>query len=191
MPLVSRATIKSDWLNIAAVDNSKDAMIDRLIAYVDNEIKDMCQQPIAQETLTLSFGGSRSTLHHTTYTVPMTLTSLASRNNYGDAFVAVVGTTNVVDVGGDKVLYLSNGFTDLQYQAVLTAGYATVPDVIAVCAAEMVTELFNTTPFAPQANRFGVSAITESEAGISIGKTLLRMRDKVRPRLLPYMRIVI
>lgn len=191
MPLVSRAVVKSDWLNIAAADNSKDAMIDRLISYVDDEIKDLCQQPIAQESLTISFQGNRSTLYHTTYTVPMTLTTLSSRASYADTFATVTGSTAVVDMQGERVLYLSDGFIDTEYQAVVQAGFATVPNIIAVCAAEMVTELFNSTPFAPQANRFGVSAISESEAGISISKSLFKMRDRIRPRLLPYSRIVI
>ena len=188
MALVSRAVIKSDWLNIAAIDTSKDAMLDRFIAYVGSEIKDICQQPIEQESVTINFGGNSDKLYYTGYTVPTTLTSLASRDDYGDSYVAVAGTTNLVDIRGTKHIFLSDGFTALDYQAVLSVGYTSVPTVIEICAAEMVTELYMTTPFAPQSSRFGVTAISESEGGISISKTLQRMRDRVKSRLAPYMR---
>lgn len=191
MALVTRAVIKSDWLNIAAIDTSRDALIDRLIGYVDQEIKDMCQQPIEQASVVDYYDGVRDTLLHTGYTVPVTLTTLKSRDSYADAFVAVTSTSNVVDIRGNKYIYLRDGFIERQYEATLSVGYTTVPTVIQVCAAEMVTELYLTTPFAPQANRFGVTAITESEPNISISKTLRAMRDKVRPRLAPYTRVAI
>jgi hypothetical protein len=191
MALVTRAVIKSDWLNIAAIDTSRDALIDRLIGYVDNEIKDICQQPIEQESVTVFYEGSRDTLLFTGYTVPVTLTSLASRDSYADNFVAVTSTTNLVDIRGNKYIFLQDGFVDREYQAVMSVGYTTVPTIIALCAAELVTELYLSTPFAPQTNRFGVTAITESEAGVSISKTLRTMRDRVKPRLAPYTRVAI
>jgi len=191
MPLVSRAIIKQDWLNIAAIDNSKDALIDRLIGYVDNEIKDICNQPIIQESVTAYYEGTRDTLLLTGYTVPVTLTTLKYRDSYGDAFASVTGTTNLVDIRGVKYLYLEDGFINKQYEAVMSIGYTSIPSVIEICAAEMVTELYLETPFAMQANRFGVTAITESEAGISISKTLQAMRARVKPRLAPYTRVTI
>lgn len=191
MPLVSRAIIKSDWLNIAAIDNSKDALIDRLIGYVDAEIKDICQQPIIQESVTAYYDGTRDTLLFTGYTSPITLTTLKYRESYADAFALVTSNTNVVDIRGVKYIYLQDGFINKQYEAVMSVGYASVPTVIEVCAAEMVTELYLETPFAMQANRFGVTAITESEAGISISKTLQSMRARVKPRLAPFTRVAI
>jgi len=191
MPLVSRAIVKSDWLNIAAIDNSKDGLIDRLIGYVDAEIKDICQQPIIQESVTAYYEGVRDTLLFTGYTSPVTLSTLKYRDSYGDSFASVTGTTNVVDIRGVKYIYLEDGFVNKQYEAVMTVGYASIPTVIEVCAAEMATELYLETPFAMQANRFGVTAITESEAGISISKTLQAMRARVKPRLAPYTRVTI
>jgi len=191
MPLVSRAIIKSDWLNIASADTSKDALIDRLISYVDTEIKDICQQPIIQQSVTAYYEGTRDTLLHTGYTAPVTLTTLKYRDSYADSFASVASTTNVVDIRGVKYIYLQDGFVSKQYEAVMSIGYATIPSVIEVCAAEMVTELYLETPFAMQTNRFGVTAITESEAGISISKTLQAMRARVKPRLAPYTRVSI
>lgn len=191
MPLVTKATIKSDFLNIASVDNSKDAMIDRLISYVEAEIKDICQQPIAQEAVTFTFSGNGEYVYNTGYTVPLTLTSIGSRESYADSFVALVGTSSVVDFDGVKSVYTSNGFTSLQYQAVAQIGFTVIPPVVELCASEMVTELFFQTPFAPQTNRFGVSTTTESEAGMSIGKTLIKMRDRIKPRLNAYIRVKI
>jgi hypothetical protein len=191
MPLVSRAVIKQDWLNIAAIDTSRDGLIDRLIGYVDNEIKDICNQPIIQESVKAYYEGTRDTLLLTGYTVPVTLSTLKYRDSYGDSFQSVTGTTNLVDIRGVKYLYLEDGFINKQYEAVMSIGYTSIPSVIEICAAEMVTELYMETPFAPQANRFGVTAITESEAGMSISKTLQAMRTRVKPRLAPYTRVTI
>jgi hypothetical protein len=127
----------------------------------------------------------------TGYTVPVTLTTLKYRDSYGDTFASVTGTTNLVDIRGVKYLYLEDGFINKQYEAVMSIGYTSIPSVIEICAAEMVTELYMETPFAPQANRFGVTAITESEGGMSISKTLQAMRNRVKPRLAPYTRVTI
>jgi hypothetical protein len=162
-----------------------------LIGYVDNEIKDICNQPIIQESVTAYYEGTRDTLLLTGYTVPVTLSTLKYRDSYGDTFKSVTGTTNLVDIRGVKYLYLEDGFINKQYEAVMSVGYTTIPSVIEICAAEMVTELYMETPFAPQANRFGVTAITESEAGMSISKTLQAMRTRVKPRLAPYTRVTI
>lgn len=191
MPLVSRSVIKSDWLNIAAADTSKDAMLDRLIAYADAEIKDICQQPIALENITLYFEGNYDVLFNTLYTVPITMSGLSSRNNYSDAFVAVNATTSVVTTEHGYSIYNSNGFTDKQYQATLSVGFATIPSIVELCALELVVEMYNQTPFASQMNRFGLSAAIEIEAGMTVNKTLLRMRPRIKERLLPYTRVFI
>lgn len=189
MPYISRAVVKSDWLNIAAIDTSKDALIDRLISYADSEIDEICQQPIRQQSLTITFAGTHDFVYHTGYTVPLTVTTLSSRDSYADSFAAVSGTTTVIDREGAKSIFNDNGFTSLEYELVMTIGYATVPSVFEISAGELVTEMYFNTPFAPQTNRFGISATSESEAGISIGKTLIKMRDRIRPRLLPYVRV--
>lgn len=191
MSLVSRNTIKSDWLNIASSDNSRDALIDRLISYADAEIKDICQQPIAQESITFTFSGVNSSFYATNYTVPFTLTSLSSRSSFTDSFTAITTGTAVIDRYGVKTLFLETGFTSLEYQVVASVGFATVPTIIELCAAELVTELYNITPFASQANRFGVDVLTESEAGMSISKKLISMRRHIAPKLEPYRRIMI
>lgn len=191
MPLASRATIKSDWLNIPAIDTSKDAMIDRLISYADAEIQDICQQPIAQQSKTIYFAGNLDVLYNTFYTVPVTMSALASRSSYSDTFTAVLGTTSIVITENGNCIYNSNVFTDMQYQATLQVGYATVPSIVELCAIELVVEMYNSTPFASQMNRFGVSATIEAEAGMTINKTLTRMRPRIRERLLPYTRLMI
>jgi hypothetical protein len=191
MSLVSRNTIKSDWLNIASVDNSKDGMIDRFIAYADAEILNICQQPIEQTSVVFTINGNAELVYNTGYTVPFTLTSIASRDSYADAFTSVIGTCSVLDFDGVKSLYNPNGFTSLQYQVTANIGFAVIPPIIELCASELVTELFFATPFAPQANRFGVSSITESEAGMSIGKKLVSIRERIKPRLLPFIRVSI
>lgn len=191
MPLINRSVVKSDWLNIAAIDNSRDALLDRLISYVDSEIREICQQPIAAENMTFTFEGNLSATYFSGFTVPVTLTSLSSRKSLADPFSAVSGSFQVLNKDGARLLWLDGGFMDLEYQAVASVGFASVPSIVEICAAEMVVELYHSTPFAPQTSRFGISALTESEGGISIGKTLVRMRDRTKQRLAPYIRVSI
>ena len=192
MPIIAKSEVKSDWLDIASADTSKDALIDRLIDAVDDEIIGICAQPIAQTTVITEFMGEASNVYPLFYTVPVTLTTLKGRNTPSEAWETITADKAAFANNGVYSLYCEDGFAEYAfYQATMSVGYTTVPDDVKLCAYEMVTELYLNTPFAPQVNRFGVSAVSESQGGVTVSKTLLSMRERARKRLAPYTRVLI
>ena len=192
MALILKAEVKSDWLNIASAETSKDAIIDRLISQVEDEIVGICGQPIEATATTLEFQGAYGNTYPLYYTVPVTLTTLKYRDTPADTWTAVTGDSAAFIRNGVYSLYYEDGFQSSPYfQAVMSVGFATVPDDVKLCAYEMVTELYLNTPHAMQGNRFGVSAINESEGGISWAKTITSMRARAKERLAPYTRVLI
>lgn len=191
MPICSRDEIKTDYLNIALTDNTLDKTLDRFIEIAQGEIEGICDQPIIAASTTWTQAGTADRLLRTGYTVPMTLTAVQSRANYTDAFAAITDTASVVDVDGVKHLATTGTWTSAQYQITATLGYATVPRVIQMCACELVVEMYYNTTHAGSGSRFGVSAISESAGGTSMSKTILAMRTRIMPRLMPYRRITI
>jgi len=191
MPIVSRNVVKTDYLNIPATDNTLDATLDRWLAIAQNEIEDMCNQPIVQASKTILVSGTTDRLLWLGYTVPMTLTSVSSRDAYTDAFTAITGTASVVSVDGVAHLATTEDWRAAQYQIVATLGYSTVPSVIQICAAELVMEMYYASAFSPSGSRFGVSAISESAGGTSFSKTITSARARIAPRLRPYTMVTI
>ena len=192
MALIAKAEVKSDWLEIAVADTSKDALIDRLIAQVEDEIFGICGQPVEQTATTVEFLGEYGNTYPLYYTVPVTLTTLKYRDTPADSWTLVTGDSAAYIRNGVYSLYYEDGFHSQNYfQAVMNVGYTTVPDDVKLCAYEMVTELFLNTPYAGQGNRFGVSAINESEGGVSWAKTIASMRARAVERLKPYTRVLI
>lgn len=192
MALILKAEVKSDWL--AITDTSKDSMIDRLIDQVGSEIAGICDQPIEQATVTLEFSGEASNIYPTMFTVPVTLTTLQGRNSYGDSWTTITTTTSAFQKdGGQYYLYAEDGFAQyLYYKATMSVGFATIPEDVKLCAYEMVTELYlSTQSGAMQVSRFGISAVSESEGGVTISKTLTSMRTRAQARLSRYRRMVI
>lgn len=192
MSLIVKAELKSDWLNIASANTSKDAILDRLILAVESEIAGICNQPIQTTTVTLEFDGEGSNVYPLYYTVPVTLTTLKVRDTPSDAWALVTGDTAAFLRNGIYALYYEDGFSESPfYQAIMSVGYSTIPDDIKLCAYEMATELYMNTPHAMEINRFGVSIINESSGGVSIAKTIASMRDRAKARLRPYTRTLI
>ena len=186
MSLVTRAIIKSDWLNIANGDTTSDALIDRLIAAVDAEITNICGQPLEATSQTLYIGPEGGFIFRLPYTVPVTLTSAAYRSAPSDAWATILGCSIF---NARSLVYVHNpsGWVEPYNRIVVTAGYTTVPSDVQVCAAEMVTELYNETPFAANGSTFGVASVSEAAGGQTITRQLLAMRPKVVTRLMPYM----
>ena len=185
MAIVSRAILKSDWLNIAASDTTHDAMIDRLIDMVSEEIDGICNQPIAQKAVTRYMEGNNRQIMRLPYTTTVALTPVSTRSDPSEAWVVGSGYYVMPSIDGYS-LYASNGFAARYYKIDLTAGYATVPQDVQLCAYEMVKELYYETPWAADAERFGVSAITETDAGVAFSKAILQMRPRVTQRLSRY-----
>lgn len=185
MPIVSRALVKSDWLNIASADTTHDAMIDRLIEMVSDEIDGICNQPIQQRSVTHYFLGNNRQVVQLPYSTPVTLGSVAYRGSAGESWTTGTGFY-AIETHGNARLFSSSGFSSKYYRLIADVGYTTVPDDVQLCAFEMVKELYYETPFAAQAERFGVGAITENESGLAFSKTLFQMRSRVTPRLHRY-----
>ena len=192
MAYVTAAIAKSDWLQIAAADTTHDAMIERFILAAVSEIDAILGQPIEAVDTDVYFSGNGTAMHPLFYTVPVTLTTLSYRNTPLESWTAATATEYGVYTDGITKLYHSDGLTYPLYKAAMTIGYATadVPDEIAICAYELVKEMFNETPHGSY-DRFGVGAITQTDAGISISKVLVRMRPIVEQRLAQYRRITI
>lgn len=185
MAMISRAIVKSDWLNIASADTTHDAMIDRMIDMVASEIEGICNQPIESKAVTrYEIGNNRNSLL-LPYTTAVTLSSVSSRSNPADSWVVASGFY-VWPTNAGYSLHSTDGFTEPYYKIELTAGYTVIPADIQLCAYEMVKEVYYQTPFAAEAERFGVSVIGETDAGVAITKTIVQMRNRVKPRLERY-----
>lgn len=192
MALTTKAIIKSDWLNIASGDTSRDAMIDRMILAIEAEIKNICNQPVDATTVTREFVGNCTRVQPLYYSVPVTLTTLEYRDDPLDAWTAIAGTkVSAFVMNSLYSLFYEDVFSDPLYKATMTVGYSTIPADLQLCANEMVVELYNNTQFAGQGNRFGVSAINESEGGVSWSKAIASMRQRAIPRLRAYTRVVV
>jgi len=188
MALITKEIVKSDWLNIAVSDTTKDNLIDRLIAHVGKEIATYTRQPIEQATETLYFTGTGQKAYPLYFTAACTIGNLFYRDEPIDSWVTVTDSTPVCfEDNGTQYLYYDS-LTDPYYKATVTVGYTPVPEDVKLCAFEMVKELYNNTPFAAQGDRFGVSAINESDAGISWSKAIKAMRPQMETRLQKYRR---
>lgn len=188
MAYLTKAIFKSDWLNKASSETDADDLIDRLIPMVEAEIKSICAQPIEAESITRYFDGDGTTVKMLPYTVPVTYTSIAYREEPDDSWTAISTGVAVYERQGLQYVWNDDTFGENYYKLIVSAGYATasVPKDIVTCGYEMLKELFNETPFASQGDRFGVSAITEGQGGVTFSKAIQSMRPRVEQRLTPY-----
>ena len=184
MALISRTVFKSDWINIGTT-TTYDAMIDRFIDSVEAEIAGICMQPIDLTTVFREFTGDGKNTHVLPYSVPVSITTLSTREEPTDAWTTVTGAA-IFSPNGITKIYHEDGFSEPYYGVTLTVGYTTAPEDVQTCAYELCKELWLETPLAAQVERFGVSSITEAEAGVSIAKAIIRARTWVEQRLHPY-----
>jgi hypothetical protein len=187
MALIERAIVKSDWLNIPSADTTHDALIDRMIAMATSEIEGICNQPILQTATTFYFQGSARNIQRLPYTTNVVLTSLSARMLPSDSWANVTGASIVPAVAGSVYsIYSEEVLSSNFYRLIADVGYASAPEDIKLCAYEMVKELYYRTPFAAEAERFGVTAISETDAGVAITKAIVQIRQQVKPRLERY-----
>lgn len=188
MAYLTKAIFKSDWIDKTSSETEADDIIDRLIPMVEAEIKSICNQPVEAETVTSYFGMTNAQARLLPYTVPVTYTSLSYRDEPDDAWTAISSGVAVFEQNGLQWLWNRDTFAQPMYKLVLSVGYATasVPKDIVVCGYEMLKELVYETPAAPQGDRFGVSAITEGQGGVTFSKAIQAMRPRVEQRLTPY-----
>jgi hypothetical protein len=190
MALTTKALIKSDWLNIATADTTSDALIDRLIAAVEDEVVSICGQPVEQTSTVWNFTGNGTATVRTPYTVPHTLTSVEYRDDPSESWTTEA-TCYAYQVGDSWHIYNDAVYSRSFYRATITLGYTTLPDDIVVCANEMVKELYLTTKFAADVDRFGVASISTGAGGQTVTVALQAMRPKVVERLRRFTRVSI
>lgn len=194
MSYLNKTIFKNDWLRLE-LDTSLDQMIDRMIATVEKELQGIINQPIEQEATTVLFFGNDRFEHSLYYTVPVTLTSLATRNDPLQAWELATATDYaLVQRAHGAALFYGAGFSRHQeYRVIANVGWqaANVPEDIKTAGYELMKEIFNETPYAGQADRFGVSAITEGQGGTSFSKAILRMRPIVAQKLSHYLLVAI
>lgn len=194
MAYLSKTVFKNDWLRLE-LDTSLDQMIDRLIATAEEELESVINQPIEQQAVSLTFRGNNSFEHSLYYTVPVTLTSLSSRVDPLQAWaVCPISDYALVDRPHGAGIYYAGGFNEyIEYKIVANVGWtaASIPGDIKTAGYEFMKELFNETPYAGQADRFGLSAITEGQGGTSFSKAIQRMRPIIAQKLNHYLLTVI
>jgi hypothetical protein len=186
MSIVSLAYVKSDWLNIPSTENALDGTLNRFIEMAKSEIEWICGQPIIARSVVDIYGGTLEPLIWTGYTAPYTLQSVGKRASYWDTFEAVTSTVAAHTNNGLVYLANSDGWRSLQYQVTATVGWATAPEIVQQCAAELVAELYFASAHSPQGSRFGVSIMTETQGGVSVAKTIVAMRPVITRKLAPF-----
>ncbi len=189
MAYLTKAVLKSDWLKLDSGDTSLDTFLDRIIAAAEKELVSIVNQPIEQETVTLTWiasvaDGARKPLW---YTVPVSTTSLKVRANPIETYTTIASTLYAVTLMSSGYhLYYDNGFMPgYEYQLIASVGWvaASVPADIQTAGYMLCTEIFNDSPYAPEKSRFGVSAITEAQGGASFSTAIMRMRPTLEQKL--------
>lgn len=190
MAYLSSSIIKSDWLRIESADTSMDAMIGRMIAAAEDEIENLLNQPVEQQSLTIYWDGQGEGEHLLLYTVPLTATSLRYREDPTIGWTTVDASEYAVRSRHfGKSLWYKTGFLPfLEYEFVANVGWQVnnIPADILIAGYELVKELYYETPYAGQSERFGVSAITEGQGGTTFSKAIARMRPILLEKLAPY-----
>jgi len=194
MAYLTAAIAKSDWLDVESGDTTHDALIGRLIAYAEKLITSsyLCNQPIEQETVSYYTEGNGKQMMPLPYhTIPVSLTSITSRDDYGDSFAAITGTGVIVTNKGVPKVYLENGWSDLQYLITLAVGYTAgnIPQDIHEAGYELVKEMYLHTIGDEGQDRFGVTSVSTAANGVTLTKAITPIIERVRPRLWKYVYI--
>lgn len=190
MAYLSTSIVKSDWLRIESADTSMDALIGRMIAAAEDEIENLVNQPVEQQSLAIYWDGQGEQEHALLYTVPVTATTLKYREDPSIAWTTVDAADYAVRPRHfGKSLWYKSGFVPfVEYEFTASVGWSSgsVPADILVAGYELVKELYYETPYAGQSERFGMSAVTEGQGGTTFSKAIVRMRPYLIEKLAPY-----
>lgn len=190
MAFLSTTTLGDEWLGYNGATTNA-ALLANAISYAEGEIVRYLNQPVLAETKTFSFRGNGTARVILPYLTCVTLTTLTERSDVTDSYVAVDGTPVVYEEGLLFYLHADGVFAKgTQYKATLSAGWATIsdiPDDIIISGYELAKEVvLQTVKGAIGPDRFGLSAISEGEGGISISKAIVSQTDRMRKRLSKY-----
>lgn len=195
MAYLSTAVVKSDWLRIDSSDSSMDTIIGRMVAAAEDEIEGILNQPVEATSLTMYWDGMGEIEHNLLYTVPVSATQLRYRLDPSIAWSTAAGTSYAVRsryYGAS--LWYAEGFTPFtEYEFTAQVGWLAnnVPADILAAGYELVKELYLETPYAGQAERFGVSGISEGQGGTTFSKSIMRMRPIIAEKLQRYRLLVL
>ena len=119
--------------------------------------------------------------------VPVSLTTLAYRDEQDDSYTTITGAVVYV-ADGLTSIYAPNAFANRWYKATCAVGYTSsdAPASLVHVISEMVHEMYKATDFGGKDNRFGVASIATSEGGTTMTTALLDMRPRFALRLSPW-----
>lgn len=196
--LTTLADLKSNYLNIDVLDTERDATITECIVQAGSILKTLCNQPLESESVDYYFrgisadgsladqllGGSGYRTKTIPYTVPITLTSVYRRSLPSDAWTAESGCT-LFQSHLQTELYCASGFGYNLYKAVLSVGFAAIPDDIVHAASELAVYVFNQTSVSNE-SRAGLSAKTITQNNITTTRTYADVLQKLKPIITKY-----
>lgn len=188
MALTTIARIKADYLNIGAGDTTYDTQITNWLAAAESIAKDICGQPLAQETVTHEWTTRGGTTYVLPYVkVPVTLTSLHYRDEQDDSYTSITGAV-VYKADGMHSIFAPNAFANRWYKATCAVGYISTdaPASLVNVISEMVHEMYKSTDYGGKDNRFGISSVATTEGGTTSTTVLADMSKKFRTRLMPW-----
>ena len=197
--LTTTAALKANYLNIDVLDTDRDATITACIEQAGAIIRTICNQPIEEESIEHYFngiatdnpdlskvllGGVGYRTKLLPYSAPTSLTSLYHRTLPTDSWELQTGA--VIYKHGDLYkLYASDCFAWPLYKAVLSVGYATIPDDVVHAASELAVYVWNETSVSNEA-RAGLTAKTITQNQIATTRQYADVIARLKPILTKY-----
>ena len=189
MAWLSTTILADQWLGYNG-STTNATLIDMAVDMAEGEIERYLNQPVVAQSKDLFFGGAGRACHVLPYTTAVTLSTVLYRNEPQDSFTPVSGTPAVYQDGLLWFLDADGIFAKgVQYKATVTAGWASgdIPDDVKLSGYELAKEIvLETVKGQIGPDRFGLSAITEGEGGVSLSKAIVQQVDRMRKRLGKY-----
>lgn len=196
--LTTLANFKRDYLDRESIYTDQDNTITTAILSAGSFVRTYCKQPVEQESVDYYFSGSGASPLSLSaqllgaagtsdniglpYTVPVSLTSLSYKVAPSDSsWTSITGATVYKSADLYRVYY-SGGFPFRLYKAVLSVGYATVPDDV-IAAASQLALYFLKEGQTQGDSRAGVSSVTTSQGGVTVTQAYKNVVQQVAPTL--------
>ena len=167
--------------------NANDSTITALIKAAEEIINGMINQNIMIKTVTYRFTGNNSDR----YVIPRfpvnSITSLKYRNNPSETWETLTVNTDYFVTADEKLteIYYSVGFySNVEYQIVMSTGYATAPDDVRLVAMQMVKVFFDETPKGD--DRLAVTSVSEAQQMMTVNKVYKDLAPAWQRLLSPY-----
>ena len=179
--IVTLDEIKTVWLNTTSTEH--DTQLNILIAQASSMVKDLCRQPIEQESITLYFNGDNATKKDLPYTSDITVTSLAYKVSETETSYTTISSSDYFLER--STLYLPDTFKEARYRLVLEVGYATIPSAIVSACSELVVWLYSRTNL-NGSSTIGLLQDAQTSGGMTQTKVYKDLVKDLESRLAPY-----